>query len=65
MPTEIAKILRGETAQQFEVNDDARLFGSQVVGILVAYQKIEPRASKRKFNRARRVDRSRTFVPKD
>ena len=45
MPTEIAKILRGETAQQFEVNDDARLFGSQVVGILVAYQKIEPACS--------------------
>ena len=45
MPTEIAKILRGETPQQLEVNDDARLFGRLVVGILVAYQKIEPACS--------------------
>ena len=45
MPTEIAKILRGETTQQLEVNDDARLFGSLVVGILIAYQKIEPACS--------------------
>ena len=45
MATEIAKILRSESAQQFEVNDDARFFGSLVVGILVAYQKIEPACS--------------------
>ncbi len=42
MATEIAEILRSETAQQLEVNDDARLFGSPIVGILIAYQKIEP-----------------------
>ena len=45
MPTEIAEILRGETPQQLEVNDDAWFFESRVVGILVAYQKIEPACS--------------------
>jgi len=42
MSAEIAEILRGETPQQLEVNDDARCFGSLIVGILIAYQNIEP-----------------------
>jgi hypothetical protein len=42
MATEIAEILRSETAQQLEVNDNPRFFGTLIVGILSAYQKIKP-----------------------
>ena len=41
MPTEIAKILRGETAEQLEVDDDARRV-CRVFSFVFLRQRIQP-----------------------
>jgi hypothetical protein len=44
MSTEIAKILRGETAEQLEVDDDARRV-CRVFSIVFLWQRIQPALS--------------------